>query len=519
VECRTARLVFLGPLLLEGLFFLFFGEKRKRPFRSFVVVFCFLFTALSRLPAPSHPFLPMDFTHTKHLYARFGFGLTPSEYHRWSHGRWEDALEDLFARAAEVADLEGSGPPLDETMAEGQMEPVMAEKNMPERRPAYTAGAQWIRRMADPAASALREKMALFWHGHFACEPRLLPLAFRYGNTLRRHALGSFRDLLLAMAQDAAMIRYLNNQQNRKNSPNENFARELLELFTMGHGHYTEQDIKEAARAFTGWSSGPDGDFLFREKQHDFGLKTFLGRLGNWNGEDIVNIILEQKETARWVTARMWRFWVGEKPAPEVLEFLSGVFYASGYNIERLLRALAEHPAFYQPENMTEHIKSPVELLVGLMRNVGIGFPTDESLALLQRALGQVLFVPPNVAGWPGGRTWIDNSSLLLRLNLGPSLMLAGGLDLQLKEAYESPERHPQLKRIDSRADLSSIRELLAPYPPERHEAVLVDFLLPGRAPAALEDLRRRAAAEPDPDRRLALLVLGILSFPEYQLT
>jgi uncharacterized protein (DUF1800 family) len=461
----------------------------------------------------------MDFSRTKHLYARFGFGLTPAEYHRWSRGRWEDALDDLFARAALVADLELSGPPSGEAMAEAPMEPAMAEKNMPERRPAYAAGTQWIRRMADPAASALREKTALFWHGHFACEPRLLPLAVQHGNTLRRHALGPFRDLLLAMARDAAMIRYLNNQQNRKNSPNENFARELLELFTLGHGHYTEQDIKEAARAFTGWSSGPDGSFLFREKQHDFGPKTFLGRTGDWNGEDIVDILLEQKQTARWVTARMWRFFVGENPDPEALESLSGQFYDSGHHIGRLVRALAEHPAFYRPENTAEHIKSPVELLVGLMRNVGIFFPTDESLALLQRALGQVLYVPPNVAGWPGGRTWIDNSSLLLRLNLGPSLMLAGGLDLQLKEAYESPERHPQLQRIEARADLAPIRDLLAPFPPERQEEVLVDFLLPGPAPAAMEALRRRAAAEPDPDRRLALTVLGILSFPEFQLT
>jgi uncharacterized protein (DUF1800 family) len=450
----------------------------------------------------------MSFQRTQQLFARFGFGMTPAEYHRWRKGRFEDALDDLFKGARRCTDmaLPDPGPA---TMMDGEME----------QKPLYMAGPQWMRRMADPTASPLLEKMTLFWHGHFACEPRAPFLAVAYCNTLRKNALGSFRELLLAVAKDASMIRYLNNQQNRKNSPNENFARELLELFTLGHGHYSETDIKEVARAFTGWSSTKGGEFVFREKLHDDGEKTFLGRTGKWKGEDIVDILLEKKRTAEFLTFKLWRFFVGETPDPVAVAELSGKFYASGYDIGRLVRDLAEHPALQRPENVGDHIKSPVELIVGLMRNAGFGFPDDQSLLFLQRAFGQVLFAPPNVAGWPGGKNWIDNSSLLQRLNLGAALCLASGLDIRIKEEFESPGASPQLKRVEASVDLSVLRGLLSPYPTETPEEVMADFFLPDAKAVRWDALRPVIDRETDPERRLILTVIGFMSLPEFQLT
>lgn len=463
----------------------------------------------------------MEFTKIKQLHNRFGFGLTPSEYQRWQTGKWKDAVDELFKKAENAVDL-----PLPEaaeealaTMTDGQNDEARADKLKIARQLTQKIAAHWVRRMADPEASALRERMTFFWHGHFACDIKLFTVAHAQCNTLRQHALGPFRELVLAIAKDAGMIRFLNNQQNRKNSPNENFARELLELFTIGRGNYTEQDIKEAARAFTGWSSTGNGAFLFREKMHDYGSKTFLGKTGDWNGEDIIDIILEKKETSAFLTAKIWRYFVGEKIDGPVLRELSDLFYHSQYHIGTLVRAIAEHPAFYRAEYQANRIKSPIDLLVGLMRNYGISFPSDESLVFLQRALGQVIFSPPNVAGWPGGKTWIDNSSLLLRLNLGVYLFLASDVDMKLKEEFESPERNPQIKKVVSHTDLAPFKALLGPYPSERREAVLADFLLSGSPNVDLDFLRGRAAKESDTDKKLALWIVGLMSFPEFQLS
>ncbi|MCB0635218.1 MAG: DUF1800 family protein, partial [Lewinella sp.] len=207
-----------------------------------------------------------------HLYARAGFGWHPQLLARPPRNT-DEAVDALFT-AADAA------PPLAVVM------PDLSQLTDPQERQRLLRellGGQsldWIKRMADPAESALLERVSLFWHGHFACRILAGPLAAQYLNTIRSHALGSFRELCLGIARTPAMIRFLNNQQNRKDSPNENFARELMELFTIGRGHYSETDIKEAARAFTGWSSNQRGEFVFRRGQHDFGEKTFFGRTG-----------------------------------------------------------------------------------------------------------------------------------------------------------------------------------------------------------------------------------------------
>ncbi|MFT3703179.1 MAG: DUF1800 domain-containing protein [Agriterribacter sp.] len=280
----------------------------------------------------------------------------------------------------------------------------------------------------------LREKTALFWHGHFAC--RSLSAVYQQAllNAVRSNALGSFRELLFAVSKSAAMLNFLNNNQNRKNHPNENFAREVMELFTLGRGNYTEQDIKEAARAFTGWGADASGNFVFRERQHDDGAKTFLGKTGNFTGDDVLNILLEQKQTARFITQKIYRYFVNEQPDNEKTDKLAEKFYKSDYDITQLLKNIFTSDWFYDESNIAAKIKSPVELLAGLQRVLPMQIENENALLLLQRILGQVLLYPPNVAGWSGGKNWIDSSTLMMRMRIPKLLSDADILNVKPKD-------------------------------------------------------------------------------------
>jgi len=212
------------------------------------------------------------------------------------------------------------------------------------------------------------------------------------------------------------MVIYLDSASNRKGQPNENFAREVMELFTLGEGHYTERDIKEAARAFTGWGIDPDrGEFVFRPRAHDDGVKTVLGRTGNIDGDAVLGILLAQPQTAELVAAKLWREFVSPHPDPEEVRRFAQVFRESGYEIRPLLRVLLTSNAFYEPGNRAALIKSPVDLVVGTLRQ--FSFSTGEPLPFVLGValLGQNLFSPPNVKGWPGGETWINSTTLLAR--------------------------------------------------------------------------------------------------------
>jgi len=275
----------------------------------------------------------------------------------------------------------------------------------------------WIHEMVNSAAQ-LREKMAFFWHGHFAC--RNINIFYQQGllDVIRRNALGNFGDLLKEVSRSAAMLNFLNNQQNRKDHPNENFAREVMELFTLGRGHYTEQDIKEAARAFTGWGANAKGEFVFRRFQHDYGTKTVLGKSGDFGGEDILDILLDQKQTAKYIAGKVYRFFVNEQADDSKVDWLADRFYKSNYDISGLMSDIFTSDWFYDEKNVGARIKSPIELIVGIQRMLPMKVKQEEALLLLQRTLGQVLFYPPNVAGWPGGRNWIDSSSLMMRMRI-----------------------------------------------------------------------------------------------------
>jgi len=277
----------------------------------------------------------------------------------------------------------------------------------------------WADRMvATPRP--LEEKMTLFWHGHFATSEtkvRDYRKLLLQNQTLREHATGNFRDLLLAVMRDPAMLVYLDNGQNVKDHPNENFGRELLELFTMGVGNYTERDIREASRAFTGWTNDVLEFRVDREK-HDDGIKEFLGQRGAFDGDDIVDIILAQPVTAEFISTKIYRFFVREVPSATTKTRLARVFRKADYEVKPLLRAIYLSRDFYSSPSVATQIKSPVQLLVSTYRKLGLaGAPTIPDFNAQTRRLGQALLYPPNVAGWSGGRTWITPATLLERGN------------------------------------------------------------------------------------------------------
>lgn len=291
----------------------------------------------------------------------------------------------------------------------------------------------WLNEMVDSPAQ-LREKTALFWHGHFACRNLNSFYQQQLLTIIRDGALGNFADLLRNVSKSAAMLAFLNNQQNRKQQPNENFAREVMELFTLGRGNYSEQDIKEAARAFTGWGFNLQGEFVFRKQFHDTGSKTIFGKSGNFDGNDVLNMLLDRKETAIFITRKFYRFFVNETVHETHVSWLANRFYESGYEIKSLLRDMFTSQWFYEDANTGSLIKSPVVLWVGIRRILPMELENPEIQLLLQRALGQILLYPPSVAGWPGGNNWIDSSSLLLRMRLPQLVAMAEPFEINTRQ-------------------------------------------------------------------------------------
>ena len=281
---------------------------------------------------------------------------------------------------------------------------------------------RWLEEMIN-SESQLREKMAFFWHGHFACREINIFFQQLLLQEIRSNALGNFGELLKAVSKSASMLAFLNNQQNRKQHPNENFAREVMELFTLGRGNYTENDIKEAARAFTGWGFNLTGEFVFRKNQHDAGSKTIFGKTGNFDGDDVLQMLLDNKQTAKYISKKLYKFLVNENEVDDSkVNWLADRFYKSNYNTLSLLEDIFTSDWFYNEKNIGNRIKSPIELMAGMRRVLPMELETAQVQLLFQKVLGQVLFYPPNVAGWPGGKCWIDSSSLMFRLRI-PQLL------------------------------------------------------------------------------------------------
>ena len=267
----------------------------------------------------------------------------------------------------------------------------------------------------------LEEKLTLFWHGHFATgntKVRDARMMHQQIEMLRADANGNFRDLLFGILTDPAMLVYLDNGENVKDHPNENFGRELLELFSLGVGNYTETDIREAARAFTGWTNDVL-EFKFDAGQHDFAEKTFLGHTGDFDGDDIIDIILQQDAAAEFMTAKLYRYFVRDEIDEAVREDLAATFRDAEYALRPLLRRMFLSRDFYSQASYATQIKSPVHLVVSTYRKLGLTeLPTIPDFNRLTAGLGQTLFNPPNVAGWAGGRTWVTPATLLQRGNL-----------------------------------------------------------------------------------------------------
>jgi hypothetical protein len=403
--------------------------------------------------AKSHPLLapyepsegnPFDEVKAAHLLNRAGFGGTPDELERVIKLGPADAVDELLdfpdAGAEEqsqddVPDLSAidgypknyreiqqitRGMTADERMAYRQK--LMAAN----REAVFATGAWWLERMGR-GPHPLQEKLTLFWHGHFttsARDERSALLLWQQNELLRRQAAGNFREFVRNISRDPAMLDYLNNSQNRKASPNENYARELMELFTLGIGNYTEQDIKEAARAFTGWAHDGD-DFLFRKFDHDNGEKQFFGKRGNFDGDDVIDIILNHRACAPYIAGRLFRYFACEDVEPDVLAALGEVLRENKWDMRPLLRTIFTSRAFYSPAAIGTQIKSPVQLVVGTIRQLDLEQPAPRGVGAALTQMGQVPLDPPNVKGWPGGRAWINTSTLFVRYNT--CIWLAGG--------------------------------------------------------------------------------------------
>jgi hypothetical protein len=401
-----------------------------------------------------------SYARAAHLIERAGFGATPEEIARFAAMTPEQAVDSLVAyeridagglrpfdesgiwdpgmdpfppsRAEAVRRAREAGEGLGETVlpagTQRRLQPVvdkffysLTANNIETQR----LGLWWANRMlATPRP--LEEKLTLFWHGHFATgqnKVRDYRMMLQQNRMLRANASGNLRDLLLGILKDPGMLVYLDNGENIKSHPNENFGRELLELFTMGVGNYTERDVREAARAFTGWTNDVLA-FKFDTAQHDFGEKKFLGRTGPFNGEDIIDTILAQPVTGEYVAGKLYRYFVRDDVASAVTADLGRSFRESGYQVKPLMRRMLLSRDFYSSASVATQIKGPVHLVLSTYKKLGLQeIPTIPDFGRMTGGLGQTLFEPPNVAGWAGGRTWITPATLLQRGNLFRDVM------------------------------------------------------------------------------------------------
>lgn len=386
--------------------------------------------------------------------------------------------------------------------------------------------AHWLQEMVD-TPYPLREIMAVFWHGHFATKIVDPFMNQQMVQILRTHALGSFKDMLHATSRSAIMLYFLNNKQNVKAKPNENFAREVMELFTLGIGNYKEKDIQEAARAFTGWSFDKDNNFIFRENQHDTGSKTFFGKTGNYDGNDILNILLEQKQTARYVSGKLCRYFVGESaiPAPEA-EKLAMQFYDSDYDISALLKSLFSASWFYDASIIGNRIKSPIEVIVGMRRTIPVHYDPDTKWVQLQTLLGQELFMPPNVAGWPGGKAWPRGSALPVRLKLAEALYASAEIqftedanDENTTKMMAGAKRQKTYSLGKAAVDWTGYISRWKDVPQEQLPQAIAEALLPKLPSAEKLAVIKRFADKDTREEYIKSTTILIMKMPEYQLS
>lgn len=463
---------------------------------------------LKQLP-PEH----WDYSTAAHLLNRAGFGGNPREIEKLL----DTGLEKAVAQLVDYEQLEDPTPnpewakPDPERLEKLQKarqadEPtrrgIQMEEQRLQRQRLLELKFWWLQRMAQ-GPRPLQEKMTLFWHGHFATSMQKVRdayLMWKQNEVFRQGATGNWQELLLAVGKDPAMLVWLDQAQSRKDHPNENFAREVMELFALGEGHYTEKDVTEAARAFTGWSlDRVTQQFIQRPGMHDSNLKTVLGRTGNLNGTDVIRLIASHPQSARFITAKLWRFFAGTEPSEPLIHKLAEAFTKGAHQFKPVLKVMFQSEEFYASDVIRNQVKSPVQWLVGTVKVLERPLPPPFVCFGLTRNLGQDLFAPPNVKGWDGGLSWITTNNLLARYNeaamlvkgdlsllkglgLGPGAPNNPQMQQRLQDAKLRPVRLEKLLTAEERADKDKLlaaleRRLLQARFSPKQEKTLREFL------------------------------------------
>ena len=446
-----------------------------------------------------------------HLFRRTGFGATRDELEAALAQGYEATVEELLHP--------DRMPPFEEDICYRYF------LHMRESRFLEVAQDGWMFRIVS-TPRPFEEKIALFWHNLFATGQAKVNHGAAMAAQIamfREYGLGSFRTLLLKLSQDPAMIYWLDNQQNTKAVHNENFGRELLELFSMGIGTYTEDDVKECARAFTGWSikKGVPGpypygryawEFEFRPEEHDFGVKTFLGETGTFNGDDIIDIIVRQPATAQFVARRLYQYFVSERPDQDAIDILAEAFRASQYDIRATLRTLFLSDFFRKPNVYFAKIKSPAEHVANITRMVGdYQYPVFGSgeLSMESRYMGQDLMNPPSVEGWHTGKEWLDTGTLVQRINFAVDRVG----DTSKPGIRRFVERIAALGDLSPAAFVDACLDLIGPLDvAPKTRAALIDFASKG-GPLQFASADDKAAAG-----RVGEMLQTIVATREFQL-
>jgi uncharacterized protein (DUF1800 family) len=444
---------------------------------------------------------PFDVRKAGHLLRRAGFGASPAEIAAAVSKGLDETVDDLFADASdEEQEYEKTFSAINGRFVNGGE--------------AGVCQAWWLYRMLTTRVP-LREKLALFWHGHFATSVQKVEdtqLMLQQLDTIRRLGPGCFRELVVAIARDPAMIVWLDGESNVKDHPNENFARELMELFTCGIGNYTEQDVLEAARAFTGWHR--DGNrFAFNADVHDSGVKRLLGRRGKFDGTDVIDLLMAQPGTPRLIARKLLRYFACPNPPEAVVADAAALYDRTQLNTRLFLRELFQSQFFFSNACYRGRISSPIEFVVGTVRTLNVRQPALELVEQLT-AMGQGLLAPPNVKGWDGEEQWINSTTLAARMTYARSIpeMKSDGNgfepDCPITEVVPADERSP-VNIVERLAQVVFQGELSAESRTEFEK-----FLTAGEDGPAPETFRDNDEFRESQVRKLLAVMLQL---PEYQ--
>lgn len=421
----------------------------------------------------------LSFEEARHLVGRTGLGVEWQTIQRFQNLNRDQAINHLLNnRNMRTPAPPGMSPWHKMVALRGNMRRKKMVKRI-SRTEGKKLQAWWVDHLLKTQSPFL-ERMTLFWHNHFPSsidKTQQASFLHQQNLTLRKNALGNFGQLLHDISRDPAMLVYLDGYASTKEEPNENFARELLELFTIGIGHYSENDIREAARAFTGWTvDDRTGRFVINANEHDNGVKTFLGRRGNFKGEDIINILLQHPRTAECIAEKMWHEFISiQKPDQRVTKQWANVFRGSNYDIPTLLRTVLLSKPFWDPRNRGALIKSPIELTLGTLRALPYTLRRVD-LAHNLNIMGQGVFAHPSVKGWEGGKNWVSTQSLLRRHSMLTNIT-SGNLNEHRNKggiAAKMPDVSPQ----DLRQWLLAVEPLQAPPTQPGKQRLARAFLL-----------------------------------------